>query len=315
MKISLITCVYNTGKYLERCFNSVINQSFKDLELIIVNDGSTDNSQQIIDQYLNKDNRFVSLVQEHSGQAVARNYGLKEAKGDYIVFVDSDDEILEDYLRKLSIVIDKGLDFGYAGMRRVYDKKTNILEKNFKYIHVYDSNITNTFDNPESITKISNSPCAKIFRKQFLIDNNIIFYPDKLYEDLLFISCVLLSNPSLMYVDDYSYIYHIRSGTSMTGNGRRAFELLDVFDAVLDYAKSHNCLNRFKEELGYLALYHIAIGTMYRSFCYKPFDFFKSLKRCRKYLSSRNISNKNKYVDEMSLFERLYLKVFFSGLV
>lgn len=310
--ISLITCVYNDKEYLKRCFDSIIKQTFSNFEVIVVNDGSSDDSQKVIDEYLKIDTRFRSIVQNHSGQAVARNKGIEEAKGEYIVFVDSDDELKERYLLALSKAIDNNCDFGYSKILRVYDNQSSILERNYKYIDAYDSTISNIYNNPEAITRISNSPCAKIFRRKFLLDNNIMFYPGRLYEDMLFIVSILLCNPSTIFIDDDSYIYHVHNGSSMTGNGKRAYEIFDVFDAVVNFAKNRNCYDYYYKELEYLAIYHIAIGTMYRRFRYKPFSFFESLNKCKSYLKKYNFSINNVYVKKMSIFERIYLKVFFS---
>ena len=91
VKISVIVPVYNVEKYLSKCLESVLNQTFKDFELIIVNDGSTDNSQGIIDKYSSIDSRVISLLKKNGGQGSARNYGLQYANGEFITFIDSDD--------------------------------------------------------------------------------------------------------------------------------------------------------------------------------------------------------------------------------
>lgn len=91
VKISVIIPVYNVEKYLRECLDSVVNQTFKDIEIICVDDGSTDKSLEILQEYKRKDDRFVILQQRHSGAGAARNYGLKLAEGKYIQFLDSDD--------------------------------------------------------------------------------------------------------------------------------------------------------------------------------------------------------------------------------
>lgn len=100
-KISIIVPIYNTEKYLQRCIDSILNQTFKDFELILVNDGSTDLSGKIIEDYARKDKRIKTLHIENSGQGAARNRGLDIATGDYIGFVDSDDWIHQDMYQVL----------------------------------------------------------------------------------------------------------------------------------------------------------------------------------------------------------------------
>ena len=100
-KVSIIVPVYNVEKYLERCLDSLINQTLTNIEIVCINDGSTDNSGKILDDYAAKDNRIKVIHQNNAGQAVARNNGLKIANGNYINFVDSDDWVDLDFIEKL----------------------------------------------------------------------------------------------------------------------------------------------------------------------------------------------------------------------
>ena len=101
MKISIIVPVYNVEKYLERCLDSLINQTLKDIEIICINDGSTDNSSEILKEYAKKDSRIIIINQNNQGISVARNNGMNKAKGKYIGFVDSDDWVDLDFFEKL----------------------------------------------------------------------------------------------------------------------------------------------------------------------------------------------------------------------
>lgn len=102
-KISIIVPVYNTEKFLEKCLNSLINQTLKDIEIICINDGSTDKSLQILEKFANKDKRIQIINQTNSGLSVARNIGIKKAKGEYIGFVDSDDWVDLNFFEQLYI--------------------------------------------------------------------------------------------------------------------------------------------------------------------------------------------------------------------
>ena len=101
---SIIVPVYNVEKYIKKCLESIKNQTYTNFEVIIVNDGSKDSSQIIIDEYVNSDNRFKSFIKKNGGLSSARNYGLKYVKGDYILFLDSDDYIDINLLENLSKV-------------------------------------------------------------------------------------------------------------------------------------------------------------------------------------------------------------------
>ena len=100
-KVSIIVPVYNVGKYLQKCLNSISNQSYPNLEIIIVNDGSTDNSKIIAESFTKKDRRFTLINQPNSGQSSARNAGLKKATGEYISFIDGDDYVCTDFISHL----------------------------------------------------------------------------------------------------------------------------------------------------------------------------------------------------------------------
>ena len=100
-KISIIIPIYNTAKYLPKCLDSIINQTYQNIEIILVNDGSTDNSSKIIQEYAKKDQRIIIINQKNSGQSAARNTGLKQASGEFISFIDSDDTVDKTFIEEL----------------------------------------------------------------------------------------------------------------------------------------------------------------------------------------------------------------------
>ena len=126
--ISVIIPVYNAEKYLEKCLNSVIKQTLKDIEIICINDGSTDGSLNILQKYSEKDKRFIIIDQKNSGQSVARNKGLSVAKGEFIGFVDSDDWIDDDFYEKLyDAAIEYKADIAAGNILRVNENETNVF--------------------------------------------------------------------------------------------------------------------------------------------------------------------------------------------
>ena len=106
MKVSVIVPVYNTRGYLARCIESILGQSFSDFELLLVDDGSTDGSGDLCDSFLTKDSRVRVFHLQNGGVSAARNYGIQQAQGEWICFVDSDDEVLKDYLQDMVSAID-----------------------------------------------------------------------------------------------------------------------------------------------------------------------------------------------------------------
>ena len=122
IKISVIVPIYKVEKYLRRCIDSIINQTFKNIEIILVNDGSPDNCPKICEEYKNKDNRIIIINQENQGLSVARNSGIRIARGQYLVFIDSDDYIEEDMIEYLyEGIVKYDVDISCCGYVAVYD--------------------------------------------------------------------------------------------------------------------------------------------------------------------------------------------------
>ena len=131
-KISVVVPVYNVEKFLERCLNSIVNQTFKDIEIICVNDGSTDNSRKILDKYTNYSNIKI-IDQINAGLSEARNTGLLNAKGEYIAFIDSDDYIDPNFFEVLyNTAFEKNSDIECAGIIRENNKKKIELDSSIK---------------------------------------------------------------------------------------------------------------------------------------------------------------------------------------
>ena len=129
--ISIIVPVYNVEKYLEECLESIKNQTYRDIEVILVNDGSTDNSQVICERYCQQNPRFYLINQENQGQSVARNNGVAVSKGEFITFVDSDDVIKSDMLQQLMIYMDTGIDIvecDFTEDKEIYNIKNRQLK-------------------------------------------------------------------------------------------------------------------------------------------------------------------------------------------
>ena len=134
-KVSVIVPVYNVEEYLERCLDSLVNQTLKDIEIIIVNDGSTDGSKEIIQKYLNKYKNIVYLEKENGGLSSARNYGIPYAKGEYIGFVDSDDYVeLTMYEKMYNKAIEEKSDMVECDFIWEYPNKKRYYRKNKNYI-------------------------------------------------------------------------------------------------------------------------------------------------------------------------------------
>ena len=208
-KISVIIPVYNVEKYLRECLDSLLNQTFKDIEIICVNDGSTDGSLNILNEYASKDSRFIIINQNNQGLSAARNNGLNVAKGDYVAFLDSDDYILNsDYFEKLYNACEKhNADIAVASIIRGNDKKSKYIFK------VEKEEIGDSFIDKLKICDVpdSNYVWNKLYKRESLLATGITFPVGKLYEDLYYTHKVLYYVDKLVSVPNVSIFYRKRS--------------------------------------------------------------------------------------------------------
>ena len=210
IKVSVIIPVYNTEKYLEECLNSIINQTLKEIEIIIINDGSTDSSTKILEEFAQKDNRIKIFSQDNLGVSVARNIGIKKATGEYIGFVDSDDFIDTEYFEKLYLSAKKhNADIAAASILRLKKHKQKFLLKFNK--ESYTSNIQKKY----KLLKLPNwsFSCCKIYKTSSLMNSNILFKEGVFYEDIVFTNKIVHKLKKLVVVPNIKYYYRIHSNS------------------------------------------------------------------------------------------------------
>ena len=251
-KISIIVPVYNVEKYLSECLESLINQIYKNIEIILINDGSTDSSLKICQKYKKKDNRIKLINKKNEGVSKARNIGVKEATGKYILFVDSDDYLSSNAVETLSKhkLTDTLLIYGY---NRIY--KNKIIEKCDKEL-VLDSQLQmkrNIFLNDNIGGFIAN----KMFEKNVLIENNILFDENLSYcEDLVFVCEYIKYCKKFIYINIPLYNYRMRkssvSHSFLTGKNINIF---DAYDLLLKKIDDEIIINNIKYR--YIETYYI----------------------------------------------------------
>ena len=211
--VSVIIPVYNVEQYLRQCLDSVINQTFKDIEIIVVNDCSPDNSLQIIKEYQQKDDRIVLVdLKQNGGLSNARNEGINISTGEYIVFVDSDDWIREDYVEILYENIKKyNTDFVSANLC-FFNNQTGEISLHVNKLERYNSIIHTEEDKKMFLQKIYYLPICtvwtKIFKRDFIVSNNILFKTKKL-EDTLFVWETVMKAKNFVFLKDNIYYYRV----------------------------------------------------------------------------------------------------------
>ena len=221
VKVSIIVPVYNVAEYLDECMISLVNQSLKDIEILCVNDGSTDNSLEILEEYAKKDSRITVFTIENSGVSQARNYGIKHAKGEYIGFVDSDDYVDETMFEKLYISCKQNdLDISMCQIS-LFDDETGEVNNDLDYYNLkvfkrLDKEVFNTDDTTEFTCNIVVNVYNKLYRKTLLEDNSIIFPPNLIFEDELFFMKTYLLAKRISLVNEFLYFYRLNRKGSIT---------------------------------------------------------------------------------------------------
>ncbi len=207
MLFTVIIPVYNTEKYLRACIDSVLKQSYTDFELLLINDGSSDSSGKICDEYALKDARVKVFHKENGGVSSARNLGLDNAKGEWITFVDSDDRVQKSYLLNFTLNIEFGIDLIIGGFIKI-DENDNLIKGELKLENTTFS--TNNEDVLINHTLFNiGFPFSKLFKRDIIATNNISFPVEvKMYEDSLFLMDYLsfCLNIKLVNTQDYYYV-------------------------------------------------------------------------------------------------------------
>ena len=262
IKVSVIVPVYNAEKYLKRCVDSLLAQTYSNIEIILVNDGSTDSSPMICDEY-KSDNRVVVIHQENKGLAAARNKGLKNATGDYIGFVDADDFVKEDMFEVLlSTAVDNDCDMVNCGHFEVEEDGTVLRE--CTDTHGFTPNeLVPQDDLVNRIKEILNDNLLwflwrNLYKTEFLNKYNITYCEEDVVEDSLFNLDCLLNNPRIVFIDIPLY-YYVMSDNSLTrSKGKNGYvrRLENTYYSKLKIYKSHGILG-FEDDINSYTLNHI----------------------------------------------------------
>lgn len=238
MKLSIIVPMYNSEKYINNCINSLLKQNIsnEDYEILIVNDGSIDNSKQIVEKYQRENINIKLISVENGGQAYARNIGVKNASGKYLFFVDSDDYITEYSLDKaLNKTIDNEVDMMFFDLKRVNNDK----EKICRYANCENIKIINGIkyftDN-----NVNNGPWHFFISRKFIIKNNIFFQEGRFCEDGMFLISCIFSAVKVSYCNVDIYRYVIRDNSTTTNKSKEhILKTIEDFMFAIEYIDSY----------------------------------------------------------------------------
>ncbi|MBR2880705.1 MAG: glycosyltransferase family 2 protein [Oscillospiraceae bacterium] len=250
-KISIIIPVYNSEKYLNKCLDSVFSQSFKDFEIIIVNDGSPDNSQAIIDSYKAEyPGKICAFMQENAGQASARNRGLRSARGEFVMFLDSDDYLHPEAFEK-AISCAEANSSDIVCFNMFFDTDGRIEEFNYRI-----------FESDDPIKKYilnETSPCNKLIKRELLQNNALRFREGIIYEDHELIPRLALFTDKISFIDDRLYYYVIHSDSTMR-RAKFSPKLKNIYIAT-DSLKNVFFETEFHQELECIFIEHLLHGA------------------------------------------------------
>lgn len=258
-KVSIIVPVYNVEKYLDKCLKSLVNQTFKDFEIIIVNDGSPDNSSQIIENYKLKYSNMIKVItQQNQGLSDSRNNGLKLATADYIIFVDSDDYIELNMVEKLyKEITEKQADVVICG--------NNVVNENYELLSKAFPNKYESYDFVTQMIFGNLSAWNKIIKKSLLDDKYLFFRSNVWYEDIDFSFKLFLKAKKIFILHENLYNYLLRSGSIMNSkNLIKNLDLIKAFDEIIQYSKKSNYYNKYYNEIEFLAVNHLYISCIVR---------------------------------------------------
>lgn len=232
-KISVIVPVYNVEKYLNRCIDSILNQTFKDFELILIDDGSKDKSYEIMKCYT-KDKRLKIFKQKNMGPAKTRNRGIKEASGEFIMFIDSDDFIDNNYIEKYyNASKNSSYDLVIGGYKKINGDKIEFIRR------LKDGDFSKY---------LVMGPVCKLYKRTFLIENNISFLDTTASEDVYFNALVYSKNPNIKIIDDTGY-YYVYNSNSISNTLHKGFnQKVDIIGLVdkINYKDINNVkLNQY----------------------------------------------------------------------
>lgn len=245
-KISVIIPVYNVEKYLPQCLDSITQQTFKDIEIICINDGSLDNSPAILEEYSNKDSRIKIINQQNKGLSEARNTGINEAKGEYISFVDSDDYIEINTYEKIAKYLDSKTELICFGTNIIGDNNIPNLSSQIKYYKIKYSGLKKL--NDQILLNTNADVWNKIFKTSIIKDNKLNFPKGVQYESVPFYWQYTSFCTNAYFIKDKLYNYRRRNNSIMEKTFKKefkgVFDHLSVMEIILNFWVTHNLITK-----------------------------------------------------------------------
>lgn len=293
IKVSIIIPIFNAERFIDKCLNSIINQTYKNIEILCIDDGSTDNSRKILNSYKEKDERIKVIFKCNSGVSDSRNIGIEKSSGKYICFVDSDDYLDENYIEQMIYHCPEYdlIKTGYKIINNSLVNKISIYDKeNFLL-----KDITYPLELNNFLVTFEYSSCwARMIKRNVLIENNIRFKNNLKYsEDMLFsFECYINSKKSL-YLKNYGYNYVLNENSAMQKKNIDSYE--KRFDDNLyttNYLIHNNTFTSEQKEMLYfrtIISFNKTIQQIFKNYKYNDIKKFIKIQRIKYDLYFRNV--------------------------
>ena len=320
MKISVIVPVYNVENYLEKCLNSLVNQTLEEIEILVINDGSTDDSQKIIDEFQKKfPQKIKAFSKENGGLSDARNFGIDRASGNFLAFVDSDDYVSENMLQEMyDLAIKNEAELVICNLQKV-DEHGNVTQK-LTQIPNFSEKI-DLEKNFSVFSDISYFACNKIFKRE-LFDGKR-FQKGMHFEDIELIPQILLQCKILAKTDAFHYQYLERTNSISKSHTERGLDILKAVKNVEKAFENSVYFSQQKELKGFQILEGIYTFLAYLAFVKDDKVYRKMSLELKEFSKERNISTleilkykrfgKN-YLLSLTLKKQIYYFLYFIGL-
>lgn len=301
--ISLVVPIYKVEKYLKRCIESILNQTYKNLEIILVDDGSPDNCGKMCDEYAKKDERIVVIHKENGGLSSARNAGLERAKGKYVLFVDSDDFLVENGVEIVS--------------KKALEKEYDLIC--FNYYNYLENGISYEMDNVSKYADIEYdkkfmlsqlTAWSRAYKISFLKQNNLLFKEKIIYEDLAFVPSLINYTKNIGYVNEFLYYYTIRENSIMTSkvfniNRDDKFIALETLEKTFEINKS---FEKYKKEIEYIHIKHLLVAYSSELLKYQRKIYVSRIKKAFEIMNEKYPSwEKNEYYKNEKKSTKIFL--------
>lgn len=249
VNVSIIVPVYNTEKYLKKCLDSLVNQTIKNIEILVVNDGSSDNSQKIINEYAEKYSFVKSLIKTNGGLSDSRNYAIPYTTGEYIGFVDSDDYVEPDMYEKM--------------YNEAKQKNLDLIECNFiwEYPNKIKYDIGNKYTNINDFFLFGRvMVCNKLFKASIIKETNTKFPLGLRYEDIEFFYKLVPYFDKTDLLDNIFYHYMQRGNSIINEQNEKTGDIFIILNNLITFYKNNNLYEKYKENIEYLFI-RILMGS------------------------------------------------------